>query len=443
MSSEALLAGNAAALTRELAWLGACIELRLGAGLSGPLPEPPDSSPEESPYGDVVERLRLSAAERLVLALALTPHVRPELLDPLFAEREQSRRGRAAFGGIQGRSHGGFLPTAETALFLLGGNDLRARFEAQALLEPGSRLGRTGLVEVEDAPSGEPFSAGLLSITETAIGLFTTGTPRRPEFGREFPARRLTSEMTWDELVLAPTTLEQLRELEAWTRFRGQLARTAPLASRLRGGYRAIFCGPPGTGKTLATTLLGERVGRDVYRVSLSAVVSKYIGETARNLERLFRTAERLDCILFFDEADAIFGKRAQVSDARDRYANQEISYLLQRVEEFSGVMILATNFEANIDDAFMRRFHAVVHFPLPGATERLRLWRESMPLEQRLERDVDLAALAHEYPLTGAGIVNVVQYATLMALASTGSIKRTDLLTGIRRELQKAGKTP
>ena len=147
------------------------------------------------------------------------------------------------------------------------------------------------------------------------------------------------------------------------------------LGRRLRHGHRSLFYGPPGTGRTMTTCLLGQRLGRDVFRIALSAVVSKYIGETEKNLEGLFGRAENMNCILFFDEADAPFGKRTNVSDAHDRYANQEVAYLLQRVEDYDGLVILASNYSSNIDEAFMRRFQAVVHFPMPTQTERKRLW--------------------------------------------------------------------
>ena len=442
MNAEQRLAGNALAIGRELEWLAAVVEWRLSVHRNGPLPPAPAPEPEASPHGELVDRLRLGQDERLVLALALAPHVRPETLDPLFRVNEGTGRGRTEVGGVQGRSHSGFLPTVETALFLLAGPDLLARFLAEGLFEPSRRLVQEGLLRVENAPSGEPGASGLLSLSEATLGLLTNGVPKRPEFSRDFPARRLVTPMTWKNLVLSPETSQELRELEAWVAHEGRLRRSGPLAERLRGGYRAIFYGPPGTGKTLTATLLGQRVARDVYRVSLSAVVSKYIGETAKNLEGLFARAEHLGCILFFDEADALFGKRTQVSDARDRYANQEISYLLQRVEDFRGMVILATNFESNIDAAFMRRFHALVHFPAPSAEQRLRLWTESLPNDCSLERGVDLRALAEEHPLTGAGIVNVIQYAALMAYASDAVIRRSDLLSAIRRELQKEGKT-
>src|SRR6201991_4144918 len=152
------------------------------------------------------------------------------------------------------------------------------------------------------------------------------------------------------------------------------------MGDRLKKGYRALFYGPPGTGKTLTAALLGNEMNKDVYRVDLSMVVSKYIGETEKNLELLFARAEDKGWILFFDEADALFGKRTSVRDAHDKYANQEVSYLLQRIEDFNGLIILATNMKNNIDEAFVRRFNAILRFPFPEAAERKLIWEKSFP---------------------------------------------------------------
>jgi SpoVK/Ycf46/Vps4 family AAA+-type ATPase len=195
------------------------------------------------------------------------------------------------------------------------------------------------------------------------------------------------------------------------------------MAGRLRPGYRALFHGPPGTGKTLTAALLGKATKRDVYRVDLSTVVSKYIGETEKNLANLFDQARNRDWILFFDEADALFGKRTNVKDAHDRYANQEISYLLQRVEDFDGLVILASNFRANIDEAFLRR----------------RIWTCALPHSP--DRD-QLAAQLAGFELSGGNIVNVVQFAAIEAIAAGLSAINLDVaIKGIRREFEKEGK--
>jgi len=203
-----------------------------------------------------------------------------------------------------------------------------------------------------------------------------------------------------------------------------------------------LFHGPPGTGKTLTACLIGKHCGCDVYKIDLSLIVSKYIGETEKNLARVFDLAENRGWILFFDEADALFGKRTKVDDAHDRYANQEVSFLLQRIEEFHGVVILASNFKTNIDDAFLRRFQSVVAFPMPKPPERLRLWQEAFPAQVQLAADVDLPRVAERYELSGGTIMNVVRHALLMSLSRNESlVRREDLEEGIRRELLKEGR--
>jgi SpoVK/Ycf46/Vps4 family AAA+-type ATPase len=211
------------------------------------------------------------------------------------------------------------------------------------------------------------------------------------------------------------------------------------LGKKLKPGYRALFYGPSGTGKTLTATLLGKQFQKDVYRIDLSQIVSKYIGETEKNLEKVFLKAENKDWILFFDEADALFGKRTNVKDSHDRYANQEVSYLLQRVEDYPGLIILASNFKSNIDEAFIRRFHTMIHFPLPNAAERLILWEKMMPASYKPEPAVNLKELASKYDLTGAAILNIIYHATLRCLSNKDEfIRLPDMLEAIRLEYKK-----
>jgi SpoVK/Ycf46/Vps4 family AAA+-type ATPase len=211
---------------------------------------------------------------------------------------------------------------------------------------------------------------------------------------------------------------------------------------RLRPGHRALFHGPPGTGKTLAASLLGRISGREVYRVDLSTVVSKYIGETEKNLAGLFETAQNRDWILFFDEADALFGKRTNVKDAHDRYANQEVSYLLQRVEDYDGLAVLATNLRANMDEAFLGRFDTVVRFSLPTEAERKRIWLAAMPRDPApADREAFAAALAR-FELSGRAIVGALQFAALAALdAGSPVLRYGDAALGVQREMEKEGR--
>jgi SpoVK/Ycf46/Vps4 family AAA+-type ATPase len=236
--------------------------------------------------------------------------------------------------------------------------------------------------------------------------------------------------------------MDEVEEIRAWIEHRDTLFHDWQLARHVKPGYRSLFYGPPGTGKTLTACLLGKVCGRDVYRIDLSMVVSKYIGETEKNLGRVFDYAQGRNWILFFDEADALFGKRTQTSSSNDRYANQEVAYLLQRVEDFDGVVILATNLKSNIDEAFARRFQSMVYFPMPDADEREALWRQAFVQAGRLAPDVDLVRLAREHEISGAAVSNVARHAALMALRrGSGQVGLADLRQGIQREMRKEGK--
>jgi SpoVK/Ycf46/Vps4 family AAA+-type ATPase len=214
------------------------------------------------------------------------------------------------------------------------------------------------------------------------------------------------------------------------------------LKTRLKKGYRVLFHGPPGTGKTLTANLLGNYTDRDVYKIDLSMVVSKYIGETEKNLENLFARAEAKKWILFFDEADALFGKRTGVRDAHDKYANQEVSYLLQRMEDFEGLIVLASNMKNNIDDAFIRRFNAVIRFSLPSEDDRALIWKKSFPQHIGFSDDMNIPDLVKKYELSGGNIINIVQYSCLKALENNKrQISLNDVLNGIKREMHKEGK--
>jgi SpoVK/Ycf46/Vps4 family AAA+-type ATPase len=290
---------------------------------------------------------------------------------------------------------------------------------------------------------GEPAMSGILALSREALDLVTLGEEREPAFGTSFPARKIVTEMGWEDLILDPYTMEQVLDIKTWIDHGKTLLYDLGLAKRLKPGYRALFHGPPGTGKTLTASLLGKTTGLDAYRIDLSMVVSKYIGETEKNLEKVFSRAENREWILFFDEADALFGKRTDVRDAHDRYANQEVSYLLQRVEEYPGVVILASNRLSNLDEAFTRRFHSIIHFPVPGKNERLALWRNGFSKVLGPEKDVNIPEIAARYELSGGAIANAIRYATLVSLKKgTSSVLTEDIEEGIRKELQKEGRT-
>ncbi len=237
--------------------------------------------------------------------------------------------------------------------------------------------------------------------------------------------------------------MDDVENINTWLRHSQTILQQWKLERNIKPGYRVLFYGPPGTGKTLTATLIGLSIGVDVYRIDLSMVVSKYVGETEKNLANVFDQALNKNWILFFDEADALFGKRTQTNNSNDRYANQEVSYLLQRVEDYPGVVILATNLKANIDEAFARRFQASIHFAMPDADQRLRLWQGMFADRGLLSDDVDLVKLAERYELSGGAITNAVRYAAIQAIRMNRTqILQHDLIQGVTKELLKEGRT-
>lgn len=438
-------------LERELKWCEHVIDARFENYFASPEEADPDfdihrvvpPSLDDDAYARLVSLHGLGFEERLILVMALIPHLRPQLLDLFFLQNNSLGRAYTEFGGVASKEHTGFLPTCETVSFVLAGCELGRRLEVLRLLEEDSPLRERGLIRVEGGSSGEPFWNAALRPGGEVLGYLTTGTARKPDYGTDFPAKRLTTALSWDDLVLAPETFEEVEHLRAWMSHSRQILKDWKLEKAVRPGYRSLFYGPPGTGKTLTASLLGAGAGVDVYRIDLSMVLSKYIGETEKNLAGVFDQAQRRDWILFFDEADALFGKRTQGSSSNDRFANQEVAYLLQRVEDFPGMVVLATNLKSNIDEAFARRFQSILYFPMPGPEERLRLWTKLLPDPSRLDQDVDLSALAEAYELAGGALINVVHYAAVEAhRQGRPRICQGDLICGVARELLKEGRS-
>ncbi|QDK82127.1 ATP-binding protein [Spirosoma sp. KCTC 42546] len=390
----------------------------------------------------LIAAAQLDEAELIILLLTLIPHLQPGFFDTIIREHLPDGGEFPEFGGVRGTSHRGLLPTGETALFILAGNDLEKRLMLYDLFSSDHFFARERILYLEDVKPGEPRLSGRLILDPDYVELFTTGRVSAPAMSMHFPAQRISTDMEWNDLVLPTPIFTQIRDIEHWIHHYDTLRTEWQMSHRLKPGYRVLFYGPPGTGKTLTATLLGKYTNRDVYRVDLSLVVSKYIGETEKNLANLFDKAHAKNWILFFDEADALFGKRTETRDAHDRYANQEVAFLLQKIEEFDGLVILASNLKNNIDPAFARRFQAMIHFPLPNATERLVLWQKSIPSAVRLDPELPVEHLSGRYELSGAAILNIVQFCSLRALSRQEDIlTATDVIEGIRLEFQKEGK--
>ncbi len=385
----------------------------------------------------------LSKEDTVILLLALIPHISPNFINDIIVSFLPNGGDFPEFGGVKGKNHRGILPTVETALYILYGNNLPKRIEGMKYIINDSFVLNNGIVDIERIPSGEPEMSGKLLMDEEYKSRILLGEAVKPELSPSFPASLIDTSLSWDDLVLKKSTLQEVKEIEAWLQCNEILLNDWNMKGKIKPGYRVLFWGPPGTGKTLTAGLLGKYTKRDVYRVDLSMLVSKYIGETEKNLSKLFDKAENKDWILFFDEADAIFGKRTNVRDAHDKYANQEVSYLLQRIEGHAGLVILASNFKNNIDTAFTRRFNSIIEFEAPSYDERIKLWEKSLPKGIEVEESVSIPELAKKYGITGANIINIVQYACLKTIhANHNKIQKEFILEGIKREYGKEGKT-
>jgi hypothetical protein len=285
---------------------------------------------------------------------------------------------------------------------------------------------------LRDPATPQPTTGDLLNAGRTLTA---------PQVGRFVV--QIKPRYTWDDIVLPPDKMRQLRSVVAWMQFRRRVHEEWGFGEKLsRGkGLNVLFTGPSGTGKTMAAEILAHELSLELLQIDLSSVVSKYIGETEKNLSAIFREAEQSQSLLFFDEADSLFGKRTEVKDAHDRYANIEVNYLLQRVEQYEGVVVLATNLQRNLDDAFLRRIKEVVDFPFPDEQSRERIWRAHFPPAAPKDADIDFDFLAAQFKLTGGNIKNIVLNAAFLAAGEGRSIGMADLILGVRTELRKEGK--
>lgn len=256
-------------------------------------------------------------------------------------------------------------------------------------------------------------------------------------------ARKITPRYRFSDIVLSPEPSNQLQDILDYVNYRHTVLDKWGFRqkSSLGRGLNILFSGTSGTGKTMAAEIIASEMGLDLYKIDLSVVVSKYIGETEKNLDRVFKEAVDSNCVLFFDEADALFGKRSEVRDSHDRYANIEIAYLLQKMEEYEGIVILATNLKKNVDEAFARRMHFSIEFPSPEQEYRLLIWQKSFPAEAPVSPNINMDFLSRQFRLTGGNIKNIALTAAFQAVKKGRPICMDDLIVATSREYQKTGK--
>lgn len=429
-------------LTPEKEWLKSlCIaragQPHLSASALFESNPPPPLTPDH-PYFPFAVTCELHLPlNRLALGIALWPHMDAQPFVPDTTDDYLPRK----MGLRRTTENGRWLPTCETFFVLAAGNDVRLRIEAMRCLLPENTLLRNRLLYIGDMQPGDTEWSGLLQVSPDSADRILFGENRTPAFSSHFPAKVYTTSLNWSDMVFSNGTVLLLEEVKLWLTHYKTVLSNNRFGKRLGNGYKVLFYGPPGNGKSVTAALLGQFAGKEVLRIDLSMVVSKYVGETEKNLKTVFDRAERTDAILFFDEADSLFGKRTGVKDAHDRYANQEVNYLLQRLESFAGIVFLATNFKNNLDEAFTRRFQTIVYFPMPEKNERLRMWttifKELMEPDQLLR----LEEFAVKYPVSYAQVANIGAWCLLMLTAQGKEKADYQLLrAGLGRELSKEG---
>jgi AAA+ superfamily predicted ATPase len=388
-------------------------------------------------FSEILKR-ETTHVEAVILLVALVPHILPDFFDDIIKKLHPDGGELPEFGGVREGNHRGMIPTGETVLHVLAKNDLPNRLFIQQLFSQEHWFFKENVLLLEEVKTGEPFMSGKLVLPKEMVHLLCYGEVQKPKFGQNFPAKEVNTLMEWSDLVVNESVHLQINQIKLWVKHHKALLEDWGMQKQILPGFRTLFYGPPGTGKTLTAALIGKEFNRPVYRIDLSQVVSKYIGETEQNLEKIFNLAENKDWILLFDEADALFGKRTSTKSSNDRYANQEVSYLLQRVERFNGLVILTSNFKNNIDDAFLRRFNSIIPFSKPNFEERIRLWGLALPKSAIVAPDL-IEQLALHYELTGAQIVSAIMHASLLALEEeTMDLSKENLLLGIKAEFDK-----
>lgn len=377
---------------------------------------------------------QLDLEERILLAVALAKNLKPELFNPFLIENSVTQKAYPEFGGVIKDDK--FIPTYRTVAFLLNAIPEALPLKIYTFFEQDHIFYQKHILDYANTNFQNRLNTPI-SLTLEVEYFLLTGRKYKAEFNADFPAQEITTNLNWDDLVVSSKVQYSLEEILKWYKYKSVFQENEHYSKWIKKGYRSLFFGPSGTGKTLAVSLLGKNLDIPVYRVDLSMIISKYIGETIKNLEKIFARAEHNQWILFFDEADAIFGSRSEQQSSNDRHANQEIAYLLQRIENYPGLIILATNLQHNLDEAFIRRFQSIVHFKSPDVEQRTTLWKtifhESLGLSNAYKEKMAL-----KYELTGGTLINILQSARLLTHNTTEQLTEETVDYAIKRELKK-----
>jgi ATPase family associated with various cellular activities (AAA) len=413
MKNSPVTIASADALNLELDWLGSVIYSRISSLKNGDaveLPAPPNLQFEESHYAKFVNEHNLTALERLVLILGCSLYLRPEILHPLGQDNDIRRLSMTDAG----QQKLALSPTIETALFLAAHTNLQERVQAIQFFEPGHLFYRLSVFDMGASEPGESVFAASYQTAAAWRDLFLYGTWRAPRFSPHFPAHLIETTLGWDDLIVMLSTSDKIAEARESILAMPALRQDWKLGGIIPEGFRLLLHGDSGQGKTLTASLFGQLLKRPVYRIDVSAVASKWIGETMQRLDALFRTAENKDWILFFDEGDALLQQRSTEGGSESsRYSNMDAAFLLQRIESFNGIIIVATNLMQNIDRGFVRRFQSIIPFKPLDSEHQTLVWQRFWPHEQLAFPQLNNAVnLYLNYPLSPAAICNVIRRA-------------------------------
>lgn len=437
---------NSTYIEREFFWLENLIKYQLGKADSELIDRIEKKGEIQPPnltagtfYTDFIIENNINGIERGILLITLASYLKPKIFDPLLELALNEKLFDTRLGGVISNNQNTFIPTGETIIFLLTNDSIAERLIIMDILENNHWFFDKQILTFDNILPNRPLSQFSIHMTKDYVNKLTTGISNKPNFSLTFPATLITTNLDWEDIVLSDQVKDGLNEIELWIRFEKKILEEYGLGKKIKRGFKTVFYGPSGTGKTLAASLLGKKYGLDVYRIDLSQLVSKYIGETEKNLSNLFNQAANKNWILFFDEAESLFSKRTNNSSSNDKYANQQVGFLLQKIEEYPGVIILATNLKGNIDEAFLRRFQSMIYFEIPEVDQRYLLWMSAFGDKFVLEDGIDLKLIAKEYQLVGGQIINIVKSAILRELGNNSEmITEKILIESIKKELKK-----
>ena len=440
-----MIAGNfIKSISAELKWLEKLVEYRVGAfhdpNLEFDLIPFDDFSNHDDIYANIIKHYQFNDIERGILIIAFANYFYNHIFDPIV-DLKLKYPNRTQVGGLL-VNQTEFSPNLEFVCFLLTKETLSERIECYDIFKGNSSLLKFFIIEFDSRNQSGSIWHKTFTISYDYSQLILTGSVSKPDFSSDFPAKLLTTNSSWGDLLLPENTLNDLNEIISWHYNEEKIREDWGYNKIVKPGFRTVFFGPSGTGKSLTAAILGQKLGIDVYRIDITKIVSKYIGETVKNLENLFKQAENKNWILFFDEAESLFGRRTSGSSVNDKYANQEVGYLLQRIEDYPGIVIIATNLKSQMDEAFLRRFQNYIHFPQPEHDLRELLWENSFKSENSLlNLDIDYKKLASQFEITGGVICNVIRTCLIQAIINeTNVINTDDVELAVRKELSKMG---